>query len=152
MISSCAMRTLGNLLWLLFGGLFLGLGWFLAGVVMVCTIVGIPWARACFVMGGLALWPFGREAVDRRAFTGQADVGTGALGTLGNVVWFLLAGIWLALGHALSALLCALTIVGIPFALQHVKLASISLAPIGKLVVTTAEADAARARGALPRR
>jgi uncharacterized membrane protein YccF (DUF307 family) len=140
------MRTLGNLLWFTLGGLFLGLGWYLAGVLMICTIVGIPWARACFVMGGFALWPFGREAIDRRQLTGQADAGTGALGVVGNVLWFLLAGLWLAIGHLVSAVACFVTIIGIPFALQHLKLAGISLAPIGKVVVTAEEAIAARAR------
>jgi len=140
------MRTLGNLLWFILGGLFLGLGWYLAGVLMICTIVGIPWARACFVMGGFALWPFGREAIDRRQLTGQADVGTGALGVVGNVLWFLLAGLWLAIGHLVSAVACFVTIIGIPFALQHLKLAGISLAPIGKVVVTAEEAIAARTR------
>jgi uncharacterized membrane protein YccF (DUF307 family) len=140
------MRTLGNLLWFILGGLFLGLGWYLAGVLMICTIVGIPWARACFVMGGFALWPFGREAIDRRQLTGQADAGTGALGVVGNVLWFLLAGLWLAIGHLVSAVACFVTIIGIPFALQHLKLAGISLAPIGKVVVTAEEAIAARAR------
>lgn len=140
------MRTLGNLLWFILGGLFLGLGWYLAGVLMICTIVGIPWARACFVMGGFALWPFGREAIDRRQLTGQADAGTGALGVVGNVLWFLLAGLWLAIGHLVSAVACFVTIIGIPFALQHLKLAGISLAPIGKVVVTAEEAVAARAR------
>jgi uncharacterized membrane protein YccF (DUF307 family) len=142
------VRAIGNLFWFFLGGLLLGLGWFLAGIVMVCTIVGIPWARACFVMGGFALWPFGREAIDRAEFTGQPDVGTGALGTLGNIVWFLFAGLWLAIGHAVSALLSAVTIIGIPFAVQHMKLAAISLAPIGKVVVTVEEANAARARNA----
>lgn len=140
------MRTLGNLLWFILGGLFLGLGWYLAGVLMICTIVGIPWARACFVMGGFALWPFGREAIDRRQLTGQADAGTGALGVVGNVLWFVLAGLWLAIGHLVSAVACFVTIIGIPFALQHLKLAGISLAPIGKVVVTAEEAIAARAR------
>jgi len=140
------MRTLGNLLWFILGGLFLGLGWYLAGVLMICTIVGIPWARACFVMGGFALWPFGREAIDRRQLTGQADAGTGALGVIGNVLWFVLAGLWLAIGHLVSAVACFVSIIGIPFALQHLKLAGISLAPIGKVVVTAEEAGAARAR------
>ena len=145
------MRALGNLIWFFLGGLFLGLGWFIAGVVMLCTIVGIPWARACFVMGGFALWPFGREAIDRQELTGVADAGTGALGVVGNVVWFLLVGVWLAIGHVVSAVACAVTIIGIPFAVQHMKLAAISLAPIGKVVVTVEEAAAARARKAFYR-
>lgn len=142
------MRALGNIFWFILGGFFLGLGWYIAGVVMICTIVGIPWARACFVLGGFALWPFGREAIDRQELTGQADAGTGALGVIGNVLWFLLAGIWLAIGHLCSAVACFVTIVGIPFGLQHLKLAGISLAPVGKAVVTVEEAAAARARNA----
>ena len=113
----------------------MGLGWWLAGVVMVFTIVGIPWAKACFVIGNFAFWPFGRRAVDRETVTGQEDVGTGSLGTIGNVVWFLLAGIWLAIGHALTALGCFVSIIGIPFGIQHLKLAAVSLAPIGKTIV-----------------
>lgn len=146
------MRALGNIFWFLLGGFFLGLGWYLAGVVMFCTIVGIPWARSCFVMGGFALWPFGREAIDRQELTGQADAGTGALGVIGNVLWFLLAGIWLAIGHLCSAVACFVTIIGIPFGLQHLKLAGISLAPVGKTIVTVEEAAAARARNATYRR
>lgn len=116
-----------------------------AGVLMICTIVGIPWARACFVMGGFALWPFGREAIDRRQLTGQADAGTGALG-VARTSLAPLAGLWLAIGHLVSAVACFVTIIGIPFALQHLKLAGIWLAPIGKVVVTAEEAIAARAR------
>lgn len=146
------MRALGNLFWFIFGGFFLGLGWYLAGIVMFCTIVGIPWARACFALGSFALWPFGREAIDRKELTGQADLGTGALGALGNVIWFVFAGLWLAIGHLLSAVLCFVTIIGIPFGLQHLKLAGISLAPVGKEIVTVEEATAARARNAMYRR
>ena len=146
------MRSLGNIIWFVCGGLFLGVGWYLAGVLMAITLIGIPWARACFVMGGFALWPFGREAVGRRAFTGKSDVGTGCLGLFGNVIWFVLAGVWLAIGHVLSAIICFCTIIGIPFAIQHVKLAGISLAPIGKTVVTVEEGNAARLRNVMRRR
>jgi uncharacterized membrane protein YccF (DUF307 family) len=132
---SQAMNTLLNLLWLVFGGLWMGLGWWLAGVLMIVTIVGIPWARACFVIGQFALWPFGKRAVDRDLVTGQHDIGTGALGTIGNVVWLVLAGIWLAIGHVMTGVGCFLTIIGIPFGIQHLKLAGISLAPIGKTIV-----------------
>jgi len=81
------------------------------------------------------LWPFGREAVDRRAVTGRDDLGTGALGALGNIVWFLFAGLWLALAHAFAALACFVTIIGIPFGLVHIKLAGLALAPVGKTIV-----------------
>ncbi|WP_303064572.1 YccF domain-containing protein [Alysiella sp.] len=129
------MRFIMNILWFVLGGFFMALGWWLAGIIMAITIIGLPWARACFVMGQFALWPFGREAVDRRLLTGQKDIGTGALGLLGNVIWFIFAGIWLAIGHLSSALACFITIIGIPFGIQHIKLAMIALAPIGKAIV-----------------
>lgn len=146
------MRTLGNLLWFILGGFVLGLGWFVAGVVMAITIVGIPWARACFVIGVFAMWPFGREAIDRKELTGQDDIGTGALGALGNILWFIFAGLWLGIGHLIAAVSSFITIIGIPFGVQHLKLASLSLLPVGKTIVTSEEAAAARARNAMVRR
>ncbi len=130
------MRTLGNILWFIFGGFLMGLGWLLAGLVAAITIIGLPWAKACFVIGQFAFWPFGKEAVSRRDVSQQDDIGTGTLGVIGNVIWFVLAGWWLALGHLFSALACFITIIGIPFGIQHVKLAVIALAPIGKTIVT----------------
>lgn len=129
------LRFLFNLLWFILGGLPMALGWWLAGVIMAITLIGLPWARACFVIGQFALWPFGREAVDRRQVTGRDDLGTGALGLLGNLVWFVFAGLWLALGHLGSALVCFVTLIGIPFGWQHLKLAAIALMPIGKTIV-----------------
>jgi uncharacterized membrane protein YccF (DUF307 family) len=141
------MRAIANLIWFVLGGFLMGLGWWLAGLVLALTIVGLPWARACFVFGTFCFVPFGREAISREDLTGERDLGTGPLGTLGNVVWFLVAGWWLALGHLASAVATALTIIGIPFAIQHLKLAVCALAPIGKTVVTREVADAARRRG-----
>lgn len=138
------MSAIGNLLWFLAGGVLMGLGWWLVGVIMFCTVVGIPWGRACFVMGRFAFLPFGREAIGRHELTGQRDLGTSGLGTLGNVIWFVFGGFWLALGHAVSALLCAVTIIGIPFAIQHLKLAGLAIAPIGKTIVSKSVAEAAR--------
>lgn len=129
------MKTLGNLIWLVCGGLAMAVAWGLAGIVAFVSVVGIPWGRACFVIGNLCLLPFGREVADRRVVTGRADVGTGPLGMIGNVLWFVFAGLWLAIGHLVSAVLCFVTIIGIPFGLQHVKLAEIALAPIGKTIV-----------------
>lgn len=129
------MNTLLNVLWFVFGGVWMGLGWWLAGVVMIVTVVGIPWAKACFMIGQFAFWPFGREARSRAAVTGRHDVGSGPLGSIGNLVWLVLAGIWLALGHVITAIGCFVTIIGIPFGIQHLKLAGISLAPIGKTIV-----------------
>lgn len=129
------MTTIGNVLWFILGGVIMGLGWWLAGVIMFITVIGIPWGRACFVIGKLAFWPFGRDVVDRRSVTGRDDVGTGMLGVIGNVIWFLLAGIWLAIAHVVAAFACFITLIGIPFGIQHLKLAVIALAPIGKSVV-----------------
>jgi len=128
------VNFLMNILWLILGGFWLAIGWYLAGVVMAITIIGLPWARACFVMGNLSLWPFGKEVVDRREVSGH-DIGTGTLGFIGNVIWFVLAGVWLAIGHLLAAVANFITIIGIPFALQHLKLAGLALAPIGKTVI-----------------
>ena len=124
-----------NILWVVLGGLVMALGWWLAGLVCAITIVGLPWARSCFVIGLFSLWPFGQEAISRRDLTGRHDVGTGPLGLIGNVVWFLVAGWWLAIGHLTSALACFITIIGIPFGIQHIKLALIALAPVGMTVV-----------------
>ena len=88
------LRFLLNLLWFVLGGLVMGLGWWLAGLLCAITIVGLPWARACFVIGSFSFWPFGQEAISRRELTGQADLGTGPLGLAGNVIWFLVAGDW----------------------------------------------------------
>jgi uncharacterized membrane protein YccF (DUF307 family) len=131
------MRTIGNIFWFILGGFIMGLGWWVAGVLCAITIVGLPWARACFVIGQFAFWPFGKEAVSRDVVTGQGDIGTGALGLLGNLLWFVFAGIWLAIGHLASALACFITIIGIPFGLQHLKLAGLAIAPIGKTIVNS---------------
>jgi uncharacterized membrane protein YccF (DUF307 family) len=130
------MSLIGNIFWFIFGGLLMGLGWWLVGLVAAVTIVGLPWAKACFVIGQFAFLPFGKEAVSRKDVTQQDDIGTGALGLLGNIVWFVVAGWWLAIGHLVSALACFVTIIGIPFGIQHIKLALIALAPIGKTIVS----------------
>jgi uncharacterized membrane protein YccF (DUF307 family) len=137
------MRAIGNFLWFSLGGLVMGLAWWIIGVLALVTIVGIPWARACFVIGQLTFLPFGREAISRKELTLAGDIGTGGLGTLGNVIWFLFAGLWLAIGHVAAALGCFVTIIGIPFGIQHLKLAGIALAPIGKTIVTKETAAAA---------
>jgi len=90
------MRTIGNLLWFIFGGLVMGLAWWLAGLIALLTIVGIPWAKAAFVMGQFSFFPFGKEAISRDELHQKEDIGTGALGMLGNVIWFVFAGVWLA--------------------------------------------------------
>lgn len=128
------MSLLMNILWLICGGWTTALSWFVSSFFMVISIVGIPWARAAFNIGLLNLWPFGSEVMNRRKISGN-DLGTGFLGFLGNVLWFIFCGWWLALAHLFWALLLGITIIGIPFALQHWKLFKISLAPIGKSIV-----------------
>jgi len=127
-----------NVLWMIFGGLEMAIGWLFAALIMVITIVGIPWARAAFNMASYALLPFGRKAVSRAEYLGTEDFGTGPFGLIGNIVWLVFAGWWLALGHLIAALVLAITIIGIPFAWAHLKLAGIALWPIGKMIV---EAD-----------
>jgi len=128
------MNFLLNILWLLFGGWATALSWFTSAFFMVISIVGIPWARAAFNIGLLNLWPFGSNVVDREHISG-ADLGTGALGTIGNILWFVFCGWWLALVHIFFGVGLCITILGIPFGLQHFKLVGISLAPIGKSIV-----------------
>ncbi len=134
------LSLLLNIAWIVCGGLWMALGWILAAVIMVITIVGIPWAKAAFNIALYTLLPFGQKAVSRADYSGQEDVGTGPLGALGNIVWLLLAGWWLALGHVIVAVLLAVTIIGIPFAWAHLKLAGIALWPIGKIIVPADEA------------
>lgn len=138
------MRAIGNFLWFVLGGVFMGLGWWLAGLIAFVSIVGIPWGRACFVIGNFTFFPFGREAISREELTHQEDLGTGAWGLVGNIVWLVLAGMWLAVGHVISALACFVTLIGIPFGIQHLKLAAIALAPVGKTIVSKEVAAAAR--------
>ena len=123
----------------------MGLAWWLAGIIAYITIIGIPWGRACFVIGNFSFFPFGKEAISRRELNQADDIGTGALGTIGNVIWFIFAGVWLALGHVAWGIANFVTIIGIPFGIQHLKLAGIALAPIGKTIVTKEVAAAARA-------
>ena len=129
------LSILLNLLWIVFGGLWMAIAWVFAGLIMAITIIGLPWTRAAFNIALYAFLPFGHTAVSRAAYTGHEDLGTGPLGTLGNLLWLLFAGWWLALGHLAVAMLLAVTIIGIPFAWAHVKLAGLALWPIGKMIV-----------------
>jgi len=141
------MRLIGNVIWLAFGGIWMALGWFISGICMAIIFIGIPWARACFVMGKFSLWPFGREAISRKELTGEADLGTSGWGILANILWLPL-GAFLAIGHVLSGVITCCTIIGIPFGIQHFKLAGMSLFPVGKTVVTKEVAQEARRRNA----
>ncbi|WP_315836131.1 YccF domain-containing protein [Bradyrhizobium prioriisuperbiae] len=124
-----------NVLWIVIGGFWMAAGWVVAAIIMAITIIGIPWARAAFNIAIYTLLPFGQRAVSREEYFGRQDVGTGPLGVIGNFIWLILAGWWLALGHLVTALLLAITIIGIPFAWAHLKLAGIALWPIGKVIV-----------------
>ena len=129
-----------NLLWIVFGGLWMAVGWVIAAVLIAITIIGLPWTRAAFNIASYTLLPFGQKAVSRAAYSGGEDMGTGPLGVLGNLVWLVLAGWWLALGHLITVIILAVTIIGIPFAWAHLKLAGIALWPIGKMIVPAEDA------------
>jgi uncharacterized membrane protein YccF (DUF307 family) len=124
------MSLLLNVLWIVFGGLHMAIGWLVAALIMALTIVGIPWARAAFTIALYTLLPFGNTVVER-----PDSIGAGPFGFIGNLIWLVLAGWWLALLHIVTACLLAITIIGIPFAWAHLKLAGISLWPVGRDVV-----------------
>ena len=124
-----------NVLWIVFGGVWMAAGWLIAAVIMAITIIGLPWARAALTIAVYTFLPFGHTVVDRQG----SPVGE-TLGFIGNIVWLVLAGWWLALGHLITAFFLAITIIGLPFAWAHLKLAGISLWPVGKEIVSTEEA------------
>ena len=130
------MNIIGNILWIIFGGWLTALVWCFFGALACLSIVGLPWGRACFVMAGFAFLPFGYESISREVLYGKKDIGTGVPGTIGNVIWFIFAGLWIALGHIGTAVAQALTIIGIPFGIQAFKFARLSLLPFGKVVCT----------------
>ena len=121
------MRFLGNVLWLLLGGLELALAYAFLGLLSFVFIITIPFGVASFRLAGFALWPFGRVLVEKPT----AGVGS----TLGNILWILIAGIWLVVLHLIAAGLTAITIIGIPFAVAHIKLAGAALTPFGHEVI-----------------
>jgi uncharacterized membrane protein YccF (DUF307 family) len=129
-----------NILWLVFGGVWMAVAWVIAALIMAVTIIGLPWCWAALNIASYTLLPFGRKAVSRAGYSGRHDIGTGAFGLLGNLIWLVLAGWWLALGHLITAILLAITIIGIPFAWAHLKLAGIALWPIGKMIVPADDA------------
>jgi len=121
------MRTLLNIIWLVLSGFWMFLGYMLAGVVLCILILTIPWGVASFRIGLYALWPFGRTIVDK------PTSGVGSF--LGNVVWVILAGWWLAIGHIITGIALCITIIGIPLGIASFKLVPISLMPLGKVIV-----------------
>lgn len=122
------MNLLGNIIWLIFGGLLVFIEYMISGLLLCLTIIGIPFGIQCFKIGIMSLAPFGREV---REVPGD----TGCLSTLFNIIWIVVGGIWIALTHLVFGILLAITIIGIPFARQHFKLMSLSLTPFGKEVV-----------------
>lgn len=133
-----ALRLIFNLFWFVMGGFLMGLAWWCISLLCFLSIVFIPFGRACFVIGEMAFWPFGNEHVNRERLHRIADIGTGPFGFVGNVIWFVFAGFWLALGHLVHAVVCFVSIIGIPFGLAHLKLATLTLAPIGRTVTNKA--------------
>jgi len=122
------MKILGNLIWLIFGGIIIAIEYIIGSIILMITIVGIPFGLQTLKMGALAIWPFGRDTrVHERA--------SGCLYIVMNLLWLLCGGIWIALTHALFGLLLMITIIGIPFGMQHFKLSSIALNPFGRDIV-----------------
>lgn len=119
------MSIIGNLLWILLGGFLISLEYLFAGIILCFTIIGIPFGFQSIKLGVLALVPFGREVVDR-------PTGSGFLRTVFNIIWFFIGGVWICLTHIILAVILAITIIGIPFAKQHAKLATLALTPFGK--------------------
>ncbi len=140
------LSLLLNILWVVTGGIWMALAWLMAAVIMAITIVGLPWARAAVNIASYTFLPFGRVALARDEVAGAEDLGTGPLGVLGNLIWLVLAGWWLALGHLITAVALAVTIIGLPFAWAHLKLALLSLWPIGRTIVSVEEAEVLRGR------
>ncbi|WP_329128324.1 YccF domain-containing protein [Streptomyces caniferus] len=130
------MKFILNVLWLVLSGLWLALGYVLAGVICCILIITIPFGIASFRIAGYALWPFGRTTVVRH------DAGVGS--AIGNVVWIIFAGWWLALGHIITGLALCVTIIGIPFGIANFKMIPVSLVPLGRDIVPTDEPFAAR--------
>lgn len=123
------MRTILNIIWLILAGFVLFLGYVLAGILLCIPIITIPWAIASFRIAGYAIWPFGRQIVSK------PTAGVGSF--LGNVIWVILAGWWLAIGHIISGVALCITIIGIPMGIADFKMVPISLMPLGKEIVST---------------
>ncbi len=122
------MNFLGNLIWLIFGGLFSALGYFFGGIILCITIIGIPWGVQCLKLAGLVLWPFGKKVVSDSSQTG-------CLSVLANIIWIVFGGIAVTLNHLIMGIILYISIIGIPWGRQHFKLLEISLLPFGKRVV-----------------
>jgi uncharacterized membrane protein YccF (DUF307 family) len=122
------MNLLGNLIWLIFGGLMAAIGYLFGGIVLCITVIGIPWGFQCFKLAGLVLWPFGKKVVS------DSD-NMGCLNILFNLIWILCGGLYTAIVHIVMGAILCLTIIGIPWGKQHFKLVEISLMPFGKRII-----------------
>lgn len=127
------MRTVLNIIWLILSGFWLFIGYVVAGIVLCVLIITIPWGIASFRIAAYALWPFGRTVVQKST--------SGAWAFIGNVIWVILAGWWLALAHIVSGVLLCITIIGIPMGIADFKMIPVSLAPLGKEIVSTRQGD-----------
>jgi uncharacterized membrane protein YccF (DUF307 family) len=122
------MTFFGNIIWLLFGGIIIALEYFISSILLIVTIAGIPFGLQTLKLASLALWPFGRTPE-------SGNRSSGCLSVVMNIIWLFIGGIWIALSHALFGLLFSVTIIGIPFGIQHFKLASVALSPFGRNIV-----------------
>jgi len=122
------MNLLGNIIWFVFGGVLIAIEYLLASLVLMITIIGIPFGIQSLKLAGLALWPFGYDVRVKAK-------SSGGLSTIMNIIWFFLGGIWISLTHVVFGVLFAITIIGIPFARQHFKLATLALTPFGREIV-----------------
>jgi uncharacterized membrane protein YccF (DUF307 family) len=122
------MRLVLNIIWLVLGGFWMAVGYAVAGVLLAITIIGIPFAIASFRMADFTLWPFGRRLID--------EPRSGAMAVIGNILWLVLAGWWLALGHIVHGIAMCITIIGIPLGIASFKLVPVSLMPLGKRIVS----------------
>ncbi len=123
------MKLLGNVLWLVFGGLLIAIEYFIASLILMITIIGIPFGIQTLKLASLAFWPFGKDT--------ELNSRPSGLSTVMNVIWILIGGVWISLSHIILGILLGITIVGIPFAKQHFKLASLALTPFGRTIIQT---------------
>jgi len=122
------MNLFGNVIWLIFGGFMAALGYFLGGIVLSVTIIGVPWGLQCFKLAGLVLWPFGKKII-------SGGDNMGCLNIFFNLIWILCGGLYTAIVHIVMGAILCLTIIGIPWGKQHFKLVEISLMPFGKRII-----------------
>lgn len=122
------MKIIGNILWLIFGGIIVAIEYFISSIILIITIIGIPFGIQTLKLGLLALWPFGKTTV-------QSERSSGCLYIIFNIIWIFIGGIWIALSHLVFGLVLYITIIGIPFGNQHFKLASLALMPFGRDIV-----------------